>query len=321
MEEEQSTKKSFLPKPDFIKKIILSGELQRFTVYLSAIIPSIILIILAVLSLIGLFDPLIITIDKDSYISLGDWYDFVILAIIVSTGIFGIYEFLRIRRIRKINERFPDFVRDLAESRRAGMTFTKAILYSSKGNYGMLTPEIQKIAQQISWGSSVSNALKDFSKRVKTRLIRRTISLIIEASRTGGNVADVLDAASRDAREISLIDSERRAGMVSYIAIIYVGLGVFLLIILILTKTLIPSLEGEGFSGLSSTISGASGIASNRITVSDITSLFFAASVVQSIFMGIVVGIFEERDIISGIKHIFIMVFITWIIFKFVIPL
>lgn len=321
MEEEQSTKKSFLPKPDFIKKIILSGELTRFTIYLSAIIPSIILIILAVLSLIGLFDPLIITIDKDSYISIGDWYDFVILAIIVSTGIFGIYEFLRIRRIRKINERFPDFVRDLAESRRAGMTFTKAILYSSKGNYGMLTPEIQKIAQQISWGNSVNNALKDFSKRVKTKLIRRTISLIIEASRTGGNVADVLDAASRDAREISLIDSERRAGMMSYVAIIYVGLGVFLLIILILTKTLIPSLQGEGFSGLSSTISSAGGIASNRITVSDISGLFFAASVVQSIFMGIVVGIFEERDIISGIKHIFIMVLITWIIFKFIIPL
>ena len=49
-------------------------------------------------------------------------------------------------RFRKIDEAFPDFVRDLAESRRAGMTFTKAIMYSSKGNYGLLTPEIQKIA-------------------------------------------------------------------------------------------------------------------------------------------------------------------------------
>ena len=318
---EQPKKKSFIPQPDFIKKIILTGQLERFIVYLSAVIPSIILVIIAIFSLFGFFDPLIIKISKTSFISLGNWYDFIILAIIISTGIYGIYEFLRMRRIRKINERFPDFVRDLAESRRAGMTFTKAILYSSKGNYGMLTPEIQKIAQQISWGSSVNNALKDFSKRVKTRLITRTISLIIEASKTGGNVADVLDAASRDAREVSLIDSERRANMISYIAIIYIGLGVFLLIILILTKTLIPSLQGKGFSGLTSTISGGGAISSNRITVSDVTNLFFAASVVQSIFMGVIVGIFEERDIISGIKHIFIMVLITWIIFKFIIPL
>ena len=50
-------------------------------------------------------------------------------------------------RVRKIDDRFPDFVRDLAESRRAGMTFTKAIIYASKGNYGLLTPEIQNIAR------------------------------------------------------------------------------------------------------------------------------------------------------------------------------
>jgi len=317
--DEETEPKSFFSKPTFIKKMILSGQLSRLIIYLLAIVPSIILVIIALLAIAGLFDPLIIVIDKTRFISIGEWYDFVILAIIISTGIYGIYEFSRLRKIRKINDRFPDFVRDLAESRRAGMTFTKAILYSAKGNYDMLTPEIQKIAQQISWGSSVTNALSDFSKRVKTALISRTISLIIEASRTGGNVADVLDAASRDAREISLIDSERRAGMISYVAIIYVGLGVFLLIIIILTKTLIPSLQGEGFAGISSSISG--GGSSNIITVADVTNLFFAASVVQGIFMGIVVGIFEDRSIISGVKHIFIMVLIAWIIFKFLIPL
>ena len=58
------------------------------------------------------------------------------------------------RKISKIDKIFPDFVRDIASSRRAGMTFTRAILFTSKGNYGLLTPEIQKIAQQISWGSS-----------------------------------------------------------------------------------------------------------------------------------------------------------------------
>jgi len=33
--------------------------------------------------------------------------------------------------------------------------------------------------------------------------------------------------------------------------------------------------------------------------------------------MGVVSGIFEEGNFYSGIKHIFIMMLITWIIFKF----
>ena len=33
--------------------------------------------------------------------------------------------------------------------------------------------------------------------------------------------------------------------------------------------------------------------------------------------MGIVTGVFEDGKMTAGLKHIFIMVFITWFIFKF----
>ena len=216
----------------------------------------------------------------------------------------------------KIDSRFPDFVRDLAESRRAGMTFTKAIMYSSRGNYGVLTPEIQKIARQISWGSSVDNALNVFAKRVNTKLIRRTVSLIIEASRSGGNVADVLDAASKDAREIKLIESERRANMMSYVAIIYVGMFVFILIVIVLSNSLLPSMLSEEVKDVGA---GSVGLGGGGITQGAVTSMFFTACLIQSAGMGLVTGVFEEGNMISGIKHSFIMMLCTWIIFKFII--
>ena len=219
------------------------------------------------------------------------------------------------RRVRKIDARFPDFVRDLAESRRAGMTFTKAIMYSSKGNYGVLTPEIQKIARQISWGSSVENALTAFAKRVNTKLIKRTISLIIETSRSGGNVADVLEAASRDAREIKLIESERRASMMSYVAVIYVGMGVFLLILVVLCTGFLPAMVGTGAQGLHQTAMQKSDL----MTQGDVTQLFFLAALIQSGLMGIVAGVFEEGNPVFGVKHTFIMLLIVWLIFKLVV--
>ena len=312
-EKDIEIKSKDVKKIGFVKRLSMTGQITRLFVYLAATIPTIICIIFAILSFIGAFNPIILPIE-DGEITIGTPLDFIIIAVIIFTGVYGIYEFLRLRRVRKIDERFPDFVRDLAESRKAGMTFTKAIMYSSKGNYGLLTPEIQKIANQISWGSSVENALRAFSKRVNTKLIDRTISLIIEASRSGGNVADVLDAASKDAREIKLMDGERRAGMLSYVAVIYVSMGVFLLIMIVLCKSLIPAMTGLGSEELAG-VMGKSG----AITKTDITNLFFYATIFQSAGMGIVTGVFEDGTAISGIKHTFIMILISWLIFKFIV--
>jgi flagellar protein FlaJ len=309
----KDTESDVIQKTSIIKRLSMSGQLTRLIVYASAIIPTILCIVFALLSILGLISPIRISSDG-SDILIGTTIDFIVIAILIFSGVYGIYQFLRIRRIRKIDDIFPDFIRDLAESRRAGMTFTKAIMYSSKGDYGLLTPEIQKIARQISWGSSVENALKSFADRMNTKLIRRTVTLIIEASRSGGNVADVLDAATKDAREIKLLESERRAGMLSYVAVIYVGMGVFLLIIIVLCKSLLPSMLAEGSEGVSSALGRPSGL-----TLSDVTNLFFYAALVQTAGMGAIAGVFEEGNIIAGVKHMFIMVLVSWLIFKFIV--
>ena len=295
-----------MKKPGLLKNLILTGQLTRLTVYLAAVIPAIIFIICALLVQLKIMGPLTI-----GPASIGTSLDFIVFAIFLGTGTFGTYEYIRLRRVRKIDERFPDFVRDLAEARRAGLTFTKAIMYASKGNYGVLTSEIKKISQQISWGSSIDDALNAFAKRVNTKLIKRTISLIVEASRSGGNVADVLDAASNDAREIRLLEAERRANMMAYVTVIYVGMGVFLMIIVILCGSLIPAMTGKESLSLS-TATGVTG----AITKEQIIPVFFYANLTQSIGMGLVAGVFEEGRIVSGVKHVFIMVLITWLVFK-----
>jgi flagellar protein FlaJ len=292
-----------------IKTLIYTGQLTRFTVYAIAAVPAVFFIIMALLVQLGILGELVL-----GPIHIGTPIDFILFACLLGTGVFGLYEGLRLHRVRKIDERFPDFVRDLAESRRAGMTFTKAIMHAAKGNYGILTFEIRKISQQISWGSSVDEALSAFARRVNTKLVNRTISLIIEASRSGGNVADVLDAASKDAREIRLLETERRSSMLSYVAVIYVGMGVFLLIIAILCVSLIPSMTGEGAMGLAGTYGGVGGIRQENII-----PVFFLATLAQSAGMGFVTGVFEEGNVISGIKHVFVMVLVTWIVFKFLI--
>jgi flagellar protein FlaJ len=289
-----------MPKNSFIRNLIVNKNVTRLIVYVVSGVLVSIFIILGILSILGIFGGFL------------GYVDYFVFALLSGTGILGFYESLHVRRITKIDGIFPDFVRDLAESRRAGMTFTKAILFASKGDYGILTPEIKKISQQVSWGGSVTDALLSFSQRVNTKSIRRTITLIIEASNSGGNVADVLDVAAKDAREIKMLEAERRTNMASYVVVIYVGMFVFLAIVLILCTSFIPAMVGgEGSQGMQGIMGGGS-TASER----EITSVFYLACIVQAFGSALVAGVFEDGRFSSSVKHIFIMVFTTWLMFK-----
>ena len=282
----------------YFKKMIITGQINRLIIIITTIVTVAVFILLTVLSLLKIF-------------TLGSPADFLVLALLSGTGIYGMYEYMNARRIYKIDAVFPDFVRDLAESRRAGMTFTKAIMFAAKGNYGILTEEIRKISQQVSWGSSVNDALQDFSKRVHTKSIRRTISLIIEASRSGGNVAEVLDIAAKDAREIKMLEAERKANMSSYVVVIYVGMFVFLAIIMILNLSFIPAMTGSGSQGLAGIMGSGGSIDAQNVTV-----VFYFATLIQGLGSGLVAGVFEDGNISSSVKHVFVMVLISWLAFK-----
>jgi flagellar protein FlaJ len=284
-----------------LKQLKLSGDLPRVVIYLITVVSIIVFCLLGVLALFGI-------------VTFASAVDFFVFAILVATGVYGMYEYLHFRRVYQIDTVFPDFVRDLAASRRAGMTFTNAILFTSKGSYGLLTDEIKKIAQQISWGSSVEEALKSFAHRINTKSVRRTISLIIEASRSGGNVADVLDVAADDAREIKQLEAERRVNMASYVVVIYVSMFVFMAIIAMLAAVFIPTITGSEAQGLSTAIGGMGNISQTAII-----QVFYFATIVQSVGTGIVAGVFEDGHLQSSVKHVFILLLVTWLVFKFIV--
>jgi len=288
------------PTNNYFKNFLKTNTKNKLIVNLITGVLVSLFIILGVLSLFGILK------------GFGSPIDFFVFALLSGAGVYGTYEMLRARRIAKIDAIFPEFIRDLAESRRAGMTFTKAILFASKGNYGFLTPEIQKISQQVSWGSSVDDALRAFAQRVNTKSIQRTVTLIIEASQSGGNVADVLDVAAKDARELKMLEAERKTNMASYVIVIYVGIFVFLAIVLILLTSFIPAMVGtEGSSGMQG-IMGGGNMASQR----EITDVFYLACIIQAFGSALVAGVFEDGRYTSSVKHIFIMVFSTWLMFK-----
>ncbi len=214
------------------------------------------------------------------------------------------------QRIKTMEERFPDFLRDLSEARRAGMTLPHAIRFVSKLDYSHLSVEIKKMSDMISWGVSFEKALTMFSKRCKTKHVQRSSSIIIEADRSGGNITNILDSVSKYSRMMREIEKEQAGTMKGYTIIIYVAFLVFIAIIIILVKLLITGIGGV--SGISSMGGGMMGSAK----MEEFKTLLFQMSIVQGVFTGLVAGKVGEGSILEGIKHSVIMVIMAIIAFQ-----
>ena len=80
-----------------------------------------------------------------------NWIDYVALGLMGISGPYGFYTTYKHKQVRNIEARLPDFLRDVAEAGRFGMTLAESIKVSSRGRYGPLTPEIQRMAAQIEW--------------------------------------------------------------------------------------------------------------------------------------------------------------------------
>jgi archaeal flagellar protein FlaJ len=244
------------------------------------------------------------------------WIYWVMIGLMIFSGPYGFYASWRSKKTKDVENRLPDFLRDVAEAGRFGMNLSQAIKVSSKGRYGSLTPEIKRMAAQIDWGVPVSEALRLFSERVDTPLTKRMVSIIIKANDAGGSVSDVLTMVAHDARETMINENERKISMSTYTVVIYVAFGVFLATIFILNTTFLPNMEIAG----AQVSEGAAkmGITNmpNQIqtaVIPEIQVIFVISIAIHAFGDGILAGVLQDGAISNGLRHSFIMLLIGFI--------
>ncbi|MGB1586530.1 MAG: type II secretion system F family protein [Thermoplasmatota archaeon] len=242
--------------------------------------------------------------------------DLFLVGFLFAAGPYGYFFNRERKRIEAIDEKFPDFLRDIAESARAGMTLPRALVSASRGSYGALTDDIKQMAAQVEWGVEFSEALERFAMRAKTPLIDRTVALVVEAQRAGGNVVDILTAASDDAREIKQIVSERNEQMSMYSVVVFIAYFVFIAVVLILAAQFIPAFK-EAVGAASGQQVG--GLTFKDFDPEDFNTLFFHAAIVQAIGGGLVGGVLTRGHPVAGFNSITIMIIAAWVSFRIIV--
>lgn len=272
--------------------------------------------------------------------------NFVLIAMLIGVLPYVLLSYFEYQRIKSIEEQLPIFLRDLAESQKAGTNLPQALKNSVKIDYGKLSPEIKKISDQISWGISLQEVLTRFSNRMKASpLIRRSIRIIIEAYSSGGNIADTMESTAVDVSIIREAEKERTSSMMQHVTMMYIIYFIFLGIVLALSKTLLPILEINitstvgGVGGFTEPLAGCAGNPSlfcisypiftllctmfsfGTASACYYKALFFSMIIIQGIFTGLVCGQIGENSALAGIKHSLIMTSSGFAIFMIVLAL
>lgn len=229
----------------------------------------------------------------------------IILGAIMFVVPIAIIRYYEIWKIKAAEDYFPQYMRDLVEVIRSGMTLPQAVKSVSENDYGHLSPYIKKLSAKLEWGIPFDNALLKFSNSTGSKLIGRITSTIIESHRFGGNLTDIFESISSTAIEIERLREERKLYINSQLITGYVIFFVFLMVIIGLQRFLVPSLT--------------------EVTVGEMTTvpkdieaqygeIFRNLIILQGLFAGLVIGKMSEGAIVGGIKHSLFLVIVGIII-------
>jgi len=240
--------------------------------------------------------------------------DFIVFGLLSAIGPIGFYNNLKAKKKRETEEQLPDFLREISSSTSSGMTIFDAIKSASKGDHGRLTPELQTMAAQLSWGIPVKDALDNFAKRVGTDSVKRMAITVNKALEIGGNTAAVFNAAAREIDQAKRVEQQRRTEMSMYAIVIFISFFVFLAVILIIDKTIfaeIIKVQGK------MTGKQMPGMSFAKIDVNMLKYTFFSFVLVQSLGGGLLGGFMMDGKLSSGVRFGFILVLVSFFVFKF----
>jgi flagellar protein FlaJ len=200
-----------------------------------------------------------------------------------------------VRTYRGLVKATADFLRDISEIRKTGLSPEKCIILVSSRSYGNLTPIIERIAAALSIGFSLEEALRKALKGVKEWFVIASFRFLADSILVGGGSPEVIDSLARFTQVLSEMEEETRRRMRSQVFLPYFGAILLASIPMILLYMLLS-------------------IA--RISVTLTTPLLLVLSIgciINAYIMGLIAGKASQTTIAAGFLHATMLTIITTI--------
>jgi len=152
-----------------------------------------------------------------------------IVGILAGVLPYGILSFLKNRAVKKVENQFPEFLSDLAESKRGGMTLVRAFESANENDYGRMNHEISRIYNELSWGIPFPEVMERFSQRMEdSPVIQESVSIIIQSFKSGGDITRTIESVADDAARLKKVIQDKDAKLQQQLFIMYVIFFLFI---------------------------------------------------------------------------------------------
>lgn len=216
-------------------------------------------------------------------------------------------DFKIFKRKLSIEDVLADFLQLTSANIRAGMPIDKALWFSVRPRFGVLANEIEIVAKETMSGKDLDVALTDFTKKYDSPLLKRSISLLIEGLRAGGEVGDLLNRISSNIAESRIMKKEMSSNVTTYVIFITFSTVVAAPILFALSKQLLTIIDNlvNSISRPSIGISGfSSAFSSSSIAPADFKIFAVSMIVITSIFSATIVAIIRKGSLKAGFKYL-----------------
>ncbi len=104
------------------------------------------------------------------------------------------------RRTSSVEKVLPDVLTMISQNMIAGMTVYNSLWIAARPEFGPLALEIQSVARETLGGESFEKSLMNMSNRIKSYKLSRSVKLMIQGMRSGGELPTVLQEIANDIR-------------------------------------------------------------------------------------------------------------------------
>jgi archaeal flagellar protein FlaJ len=194
----------------------------------------------------------------------------------------------------------------------SGVLFSNSLKLIAESNMGILSEELKKLKEDLSWGTSTSRVLMKLDNNIRTATSSRVLHILMKANESTSDLKSVLSVTAEQVKSEEELKKERSSDMSVYVVTIYVAFFVFLFVVYILSVYFFP--QSVSFKGTSHEI-GSAALGNGFFNIKEYTMLMFHSTLFQALASGLVAGKMGQGSLYMGLKHSVTMIMITYVVF------
>ena len=188
-----------------------------------------------------------------------------------------------------LQDGITNFMRDLVEVRKSGMSPEKSISALASRDYKGFSRYLKDISTKINWGYPIKQVYEEFASKVNNWIALVNIYLLLDTIEVGGGTVDSIESLAEFSESSKQLEAEKRAVLMPLIIVPYIGAA-------LLTGTTVMFLGFFGGSNLGISIQ----------TVMLYRTLLTPISI-HCFTLGLVTGKIVSGRVSAGFKHAVIL--------------